>query len=162
MWKSLTCTLAATLLIGSAIAQISASGGPIRVTAERSEVLDREKQVILIDDVNISQGDAKLRADMVTLTYTSDDGGSSGNFGTAFGDIKSMSARGGVYYVTPELTATSDTGLYEASTNTITLSGNVGLLRGGDVAKGSVLTIELALGRTTLDGGVNMVITPAN
>ncbi len=162
MWKSLTCTLAATLLIGPAMAQVSASGGPIRVEAERSEVLDREKQVILIDDVHILQGDARLSADMVTLTYASADNGSSNNIGAAFGDIESMSARGNVYYVTPDFRATGDTGLYDVNTDTITLSGDVALLRGADIAKGSVLTIELALGRTTLDGGVSMVISSAN
>jgi len=73
-----------------------------------------------------------------------------------------MSARGNVYYVTPDFRATGDTGLYDVNTDTITLSGDVALLRGADIAKGSVLTIELALGRTTLDGGVSMVISSAN
>ena len=74
-----------------------------------------------------------------------------------------MTARGNVFYVTPDLKANGDLGVYVASTDTITLTGNIVLVRGEDVAKGERLTMELAAGKTSLDGGdsqVNMVIIP--
>lgn len=146
-------------------AQVSGEGGPIRVKADRSEVLDKERKVILIDNVDITQGTARLRADVVTLTYTgSGEDVSAAGLGSTFGDIKTLTARGDVFYVTPDLKANGDLGIYEASTDTITLTGNVILVRGEDVAKGERLTMELAAGKTTLDGGgqqVNMVIIPS-
>ena len=74
-----------------------------------------------------------------------------------------MTARGNVFYVTPDLKANGDLGVYVAAADTITLTGDIVLVRGDDVAKGESLVIELAEGRTTLDGGdsqVNMVIIP--
>ena len=42
-----------------ALAQISGEGGPIRVNADRSEVLERERKMVLIDNVDITQGTAR-------------------------------------------------------------------------------------------------------
>ena len=68
-----------------------------------------------------------------------------------------------MFYVTPDLKANGDLGVYVAATDTITMTGNVVLVRGEDVAKGERLDINLTEGRTSLDGGdsqVNMVIIP--
>ena len=153
----------ACLISPVALAQVSGEGGPIRVNADRSEVLERERKMVLIDNVDITQGDARLRSDVVTLEFSSSGNTTTSGLGSAFGDIRTMTARGNVFYVTPELKANGDLGVYVASTDTITLTGNVVLVRGEDVAKGERLVIELAEGRTTLDGGdsqVNMVIIP--
>ena len=155
--------LLAITLAGAASAQVSGEGGPIRVNADRSEVLDKERKVVLIDNVDITQGDARLRADIVTLEYGGGGETTTTGLGSNFGDIRTMTARGNVFYVTPELKANGDLGVYIASTDTITLTGNGVLVRGEDVAKGESLVMELAAGRTTLDGGdsqVNMVIIP--
>ncbi|MHA7900256.1 MAG: LptA/OstA family protein [Henriciella sp.] len=148
---------------GSVVAQVSGEGGPIRVNADRSEVLDKERKVILIDNVDITQGTARLRADIVTIEYGGGGDTTTSGLGSNFGDIRTMTARGNVFYVTPDLKVNGDLGVYVASADTITLTGNIVLVRGEDVAKGERLTIELEAGRTTLDGGgsqVNMVIVP--
>jgi len=162
--KAVFCALA-LCTSGTAVAQVSGEGGPIRVTADRSEVLDKERKVVLIDNVDITQGTARLRADIVTIEY----GGAGGSttttsgLGSNFGDIRTMTARGNVFYVTPDLKANGDLGVYIASADTITLTGDITLVRGEDVAKGDRLVMELAAGKTTLDGGnsqVKMVINP--
>lgn len=150
-------------LMGSAAAQVSGEGGPIRVNADRSEVLDKDRKVILIDNVDITQGTARLRADVVTLEYGSGGETTTSGLSSNFGDIRTMTARGNVFYVTPDLKANGDLGIYVAATDTITLTGNVVMVRGEDVAKGESLVMELSEGKTTLDGGdsqVNLVITP--
>ena len=156
--------LLATSLATSLHAQVSQEGGPIRVKADKSEVLERERKVILIDNVDITQGDARLRADIVTLEYA-DNASEGSGLGSTFGDIRTMTARGNVFYITPDLKANGEIGVYNAQTNTITVTGDVVLLRGEDVAKGERLTMNLTEGKTTLDGGtgnqVNMVITPS-
>ncbi|NQY95808.1 MAG: OstA family protein [Henriciella sp.] len=152
------------MTLGTAAAQVSGEGGPIRVNADRSEVLDKERKVILIDNVDITQGTARLRADVVTLEYGGGGNTSTTGLGSNFGDIRTMTARGNVFYVTPDLKANGDLGIYVAATDTITLTGNVVMIRGEDVAKGERLVMELEAGKTTLDGGdsqVNLVITPS-
>ena len=159
--------LALAVLAGAAMfpaaAQVSGEGGPIRLNADRSEVMERQRKVVLIDNVDIQQGDARLRADRVTLNY-SGSGETSTSGMTGFGDISSMEAVGEVFYVTPEIKATGNRGVYDASTDTITLTGDVVLIRGDDVATGEQLIMRLSEGRTVLDGGsgqVQMNIIPA-
>ena len=162
--KLMTAIGALTLFTNAtAMAQVSGEGGPIRVNADRSEVLDKERKVILIDNVDITQGNARLRADIVTIEYGATGDTTTAGLGSNFGDIRSMTARGNVFYVTPDLKANGDLGVYVASTDTITLTGDIVLVRGEDVAKGERLVMELEAGKTTLDGGdsqVNMVIVP--
>lgn len=157
MMRRLITTLAiAAIAAPAALAQISGEGGPIRVNADTSEVLERQRQVVLIDNVDIMQGNARLRADKVTIYY-----GGTGETQTAgmsgFGDIESMVAEGEVFYVTPDLKATGDVGTYDARADTITLTGEVVLVRGEDVATGRRLVMRLEEGRTTLDGGDGQV-----
>ncbi len=162
MLRLFAACAAALILAGPAFAQLSGEGGPIRVKADRSEVLDREKKVVLVDNVDIAQGNARLRANIVTLAYSGEGNTQTGALGSAFGDIQSMTAQGEVFYVTPDMKANGDLGVYEAGSETITLTGNVILIRGDDVAKGERLTMDLANGLTTLDGAVQMVIVPGN
>ena len=142
--------------LAPAAAQVSGEGGPIRVNADRSEVMERERRVVLIDNVDIQQGNARLRADRVTLNY-SGSGETRTSGMTGFGDISSMEAVGEVFYVTPEIKATGNRGVYEARTDTITLTGDVVLIRGEDVATGEQLVMRLSEGRTVLDGGAGQV-----
>ena len=161
-------TIAAVLCLTGAMsalpasAQVSGEGGPIRVNADRSEVSEKQRQVVLINNVDIMQGDARLRANRVVINYSgSGDTQTSGLGG--FGDISSMDAVGEVFYVTPEIKATGDKGVYVAAEDTITLTGNVVLIRGEDVATGERLVMQLSEGRTVLDGGqgqVQMNINP--
>ncbi|MGB3625994.1 MAG: LptA/OstA family protein [Henriciella sp.] len=145
-----------------AVAQVSGDGGPIKVNADKSEVLERQRKVVLIDNVDIMQGTARLRANRVTINYAGS-GGTETSGLTGFGDIESMEAVGEVFYVTPDLKATGDRGVYDAARDTITLTGEVVLIRGEDVATGQQLVMNLTEGRTVLDGGggqVQMNINP--
>ncbi|MEO0464931.1 MAG: LptA/OstA family protein [Pseudomonadota bacterium] len=156
----------AFLLVGSASAQLSSEGGPIRVNADTSSVLERERRVVVIGNVDIVQGDARLRADQVTLFYSDRDGETGGGgIGGSFGDIERMTAVGDVFYVTPDLKARGDTGTYNATTDVITLTGEeVVLIRGEDVATGCELELKVAEGRSNLKGcegdGVRILIMP--
>jgi len=147
--------LAAMLLgsAGSASAQLSSEGGPIYIDSERTETLERERKVLLKGNVDIQQGEARLRADDVTMIFSGTGGTQSSGIGSGFGDISSMIAEGQVFYVTPELKAKGDRGVYNAAADTITMTGNVALTRNRDVAEGQTLVMEIANGKTTLDGG---------
>ncbi|MCI4645158.1 MAG: OstA family protein [Hyphomonadaceae bacterium] len=146
-----------------AMAQLSSQGGPIRVNADNSSVLERERRVIVVGNVDIVQGDARLRADKVTLYYSGRDGAGQTGIGGSFGDIQSMVAEGEVFYVTPDLKARGDEGTYDAAADTITLIGEVVLIRGEDVARGNELVLNVSEGRSQLRGGdgrVQILIMP--
>ena len=154
------------LLMGvPAQAQISSEGGPIYINSERTESLERERKVLLVGNVDIRQGTARLRADTVTILFTGEraSGASAQGVAAGFGEVQSILAEGNVYYVTPELKAKGDRGIYELATDTITMTGNVALMRDRDVAEGQRLKMEISNRRTTLEGGggrTRMVIDP--
>ena len=143
---------------GPAQAQLSSQGGPIQVEADRGEVLERQKIAIYTGNVDITQGDARLRAHKVTVIY--DGQGGSSEAATGFGDLTSIIAEGEVFYVTPELKARGGKGTYDAKSETILLEGDVILTRGDDVATGDSLKLYLRDGRSVLDGGrIKTVLT---
>lgn len=148
-------------------AQISSDGGPIYINSERTETMQRERKVVLVGNVDIRQGTARLRADTVTILFSGEQGEGASTTGVAagFGQIQRIQAEGDVYYVTPELKAKGDRGVYELATDTITMTGNVALMRDKDVAEGQVLRMEVANQRTTLEGGggrIRAVIDPSS
>ena len=155
---------AIAMIAAPAHAQISSEGGPIYINSDRTESLERERKVLLIGNVDIQQGEARLRANQVTMVFADKEGGNkTSTLGGSFGEIESMTAEGDVFYVTAELKAKGDRGVYDAATDTITMTGNVALMRGRDVAEGAVLTLEIGNRRTTLDGGqgpARMMIDP--
>lgn len=151
--KFLGAALAVSALAAPAMAQISSEGGPIYIDSERTESLERERKVLLIGNVDIQQGTARLRADTVTIIFAAKQGEEAGGVGSGFGQIQTLVAEGNVFYVTPEMKAKGDRGVYEAAVDTITMTGNVALMRDRDVAEGQTLKLEVSKRRTTLDGG---------
>lgn len=156
----------ALMMAAPAYGQISSDGGPIYINSERTESMEREQTVLLVGNVDIRQGTARLRADRVTILFTGRGEGEAANSVVGgFGQIRSILAEGNVYYVTPELKAKGDRGVYELATDTITMTGNVALMRERDVAEGQTLRMEISNRRTTLEGGggrTRMVIDPSN
>ncbi len=150
-----------------AFAQISSEGGPIYINSERTESLELERKVLLIGNVDIQQGDARLRADTVTMIFTERPAGAtqSSTVGGGFGQVQTMIAEGNVFYITADMKAKGDRGVYDAASDVITMTGNVALMRERDVAEGAVLRVEIGNRRTTLDGGdgrTRMVLEPDN
>jgi lipopolysaccharide export system protein LptA len=149
-----------------AFAQISSDGGPIYINSARTESLQNERKVVLIGNVDIQQGTARLRADTVTIRFNGNaNGGNSSSIAGGFGQVENIVAEGNVYYVTPELKAKGDLGVYELATDTITMTGKVALMRERDVAEGETLRMEIKNRRTTLEGGsgrTRMVIDPSS
>lgn len=149
-----------------AAAQISSEGGPIYINSSRTESIQNERRVVLIGDVDIQQGTARLRANTVTIRFLENSGTNQTNtVAGGFGQVETIVAEGNVYYVTPELKAKGDRGVYELATDTITMTGNVALMRDRDVAEGQTLRMEVKNRRTTLEGGsgrTRMVIEPSS
>ena len=163
--KVLVSLAALVALAAPAAAQISSDGGPIYINSERTESLERERKVLLVGNVDIQQGDARLRADTVTMIFAERPAGAAETtgVGSGFGQIQTMVAEGNVFYITADMKAKGDRGVYDAASDVITMTGNVALMRERDVAEGAVLRVEIGNRRTTLDGGdgrTRMVIEP--
>ncbi len=119
------------------------SNQPVNYAADRIELQDRQKRVVLSGDVQITQGDLRLTAQRTTVAYT-DAGGLR---------IQRIDATGGVVVTRGSERASGSAGVYDFNRRVIILSGGVALRRGGDTLNGGRLTIDLNSGLSSVDGG---------
>lgn len=138
---------AAAALVGSQ--QIGAQGiaghnsnAPVNYAADRIELQDKQKRVILSGNVDITQGDLRLRAARTTVAYT--DAGAL--------QIQRIDATGGVVVTRSGETARGDAAVYDFNRKIITFAGNVAIRRGTDTLNGGRLVMDLNSGLTSVDG----------
>ncbi len=137
---------AASLLavVGGAVAQTSSqaranvSRQPIQVGAQTGEYT--ATGFSLRDQVEITQGPNRLRADAVEGVRSND-------------QFSSVTATGGVYYVTPNETIRGDRAVYTVSNATIVVTGDVILTQGKNVLTGSRLTYNVDTGAASMASG---------
>jgi len=118
------------------------SQAPVNYSADRIELQDKQKRVVLSGNVAISQGDLSLRAARTTVAYT-DEGGLK---------IQRIDATGGVMVTRGEETARGEVAIYDFNRRIITMAGGVALRRGGDTLNGGRIVIDLASGLSSVDG----------
>lgn len=118
------------------------SDAPVDYQADRIEVQDKAKRVVLSGNVDISQTDLRLQAARTTVAY-SDAGGIR---------IDRIDATGGVQVTRGTESARGDVAVYDFGRNIITMTGNVALRRGGDTLNGGRLVIDLDSGLSSVDG----------
>ena len=119
------------------------SNQPVDYAADRIELQDKQKRVVLSGDVQITQGDLRLTAQRTTVAYT-DTGGLR---------IQRIDAVGGVVVTRGSERASGAAAVYDFNRKVIILSGGVALRRGGDTLNGGRLTIDLNSGLSSVDGG---------
>lgn len=118
------------------------SKAPVNYAADRIEVQDKAKRVVLSGNVDISQSDLRMRAARTTVAYS--DAGEI--------QIERIDATGGVQVNRGSETARGDVAVYDFGRNVITMTGNVALRRGGDTLNGGRLVIDLDSGLSSVDG----------
>ena len=134
---------------------------PVHIEAATLEVRDKEKQATFSGDVKVTQGDTGLRCKSLVVFYDQggEDSGSSMKAATpgpgGQQKIKKLEARGGVVVTQKEQTATGDFGLFDMTTNTVTLSGNVVMTQGQNVLRGERLVVDLTSGVSRVESGKN-------
>ena len=106
---------------GQSIAGFNSSA-PVNYAADRIELQDKQNRVVLSGNVEISQGDLRVRSARTLVAYT-DNGGVR---------IQRIDATGGVTVTRGGEVAQGDVAIYDFNARVITLSGNVRLNRGGD------------------------------
>lgn len=136
---------------GSADAGITPgnSKAPIDITAEGQEVFQAQRLVIYKGNVEATQDTSRLRTPELRIYYKAKNAEpgqpkqpSSGDIGADTGGIDHIDAAGPVYYITPNENARGDHLNYVKDTNIITMTGNVVLVHGKDVAKGDRLVMN--------------------
>lgn len=118
------------------------SDAPVTFAADRIELQDRQDRVVLAGNVDITQGDLRLRAARTTMAFTDAD------------ELKihRIDATGGVTVTRGTQSAEGAVAIYDFDRRIITLAGNVALRRGGDVLNGGRLVIDLSTGVASVDG----------
>ncbi|MBW8785065.1 MAG: OstA family protein [Novosphingobium sp.] len=118
------------------------SNAPVNYAADRIELQDKNKRVILSGNVDITQADLRMRAARTTVAYT-DAGGLK---------IQRIDATGGVEVNRANETARGAVAVYDFNRRLITMAGGVALRRGTDTLNGGRLVIDLASGVSSVDG----------
>ena len=130
---------------------------PYDISADQQEVFNEQHRSIYRGNVVVIQGADRLNTPQLTLIFTpkaAPAGGkpapSAASATSTFGKIQQMDAEGPVYFTTPTQNAKGDHGVYLASNDTITLTGNVVLVQNKDVSTGDKLVIDRTTDHYTL------------
>ena len=118
------------------------SKAPIDVTANEAEVIQSKCLAIWRGAAEAVQGQARLRAD--TITVYSIPKGVDANGQASCGGADRIVADGHVYYVTPQQNARGDHAVYSQSDDQIVITGDVIVVQGNDVARGDRLTLKVS------------------
>lgn len=118
------------------------SNAPVNYAADRIELQDKQKRVVLSGNVDITQDELRLKAARTTVAYTD------------AGDLKiqRIDATGGVVVTRRDERASGDAAVYDFNRKIITMVGNVALRRAGDTLSGGRLVIDLNTGISSVDG----------
>lgn len=144
------------------------SDQPIQIDANSLEVKDQEKKAIFTGNVVVQQGDTNMRSKELVVFYDGKPTDGAAPAPAADGNpmssstIRRLEINGGVIVTTKEQQATGDQGVFEAKSNTITLTGNpVVLTQGPNVIRGKRLVVDLTTGTSRIEGGrVQSLIVP--
>jgi len=136
--------------VGGANAQLSSQGGPISYSSDNLEYMDGDRTLVLTGNVDLLQNDARLQASKLTLYFEKGAKDPSGTAAMGSGQIERIVASGDVHYVRPKQKARGDQAVYQASTDTVTFSGNVVISNDDNVLRGETLVLQIGSGRTTL------------
>ena len=146
------------LLAGAAAGQTSGFGSaqdtrqPVEVTADNLSVDQRTGKAVFSGNVLSGQGQMRLAADRVTVTYAQ---GSQQR-------ISALRAEGNVTLSSGQDAAEARTADYDVESGNVVLTGDVLLTQGGNVLAGDKVTVNLATGTATAAGRVRSVLQPGN
>ena len=136
---------------GAVMAQTTTAGGgndssaPVDISADEQEVITSQCKTIFRGAVEVLQDKARMRASTMTVynrRKTPGKASSAPGGNNDCGDVDHVEADGNVFYVTPEQTVRGDHAVYDYSTDTIVVTGDVVAVQGQDVARGDRMTIK--------------------
>ncbi len=156
--------LTAALLVGVSNGVLAQTAGvpggfkhdstqPIKISADALEVRQNEQIAVFTGSVDARQGDVRMQAQRLTVTYDPDAEDTSQS-----GAIRKVRADGDVFISSPDSTASGNWADYDVATGNITMGDTVTLTQGkgdcGNVIGGTSLFINLNSGLAQMQGGL--------
>ena len=154
-----TAFVVAMLLAAPAFAQTNInlggiradSSAPVEVAADSLTVDQDTGTAVFSGNVAIGQGDLRLSAGSVRVIYDE-----------ATGDITKLNASGGVTFVTATEAAEAQTAVYDLTSGTIVLTGDVLLTQGASALSANQMTVNVNTGTAQMSGRVRTVFQRGN
>ncbi|UTH44336.1 lipopolysaccharide transport periplasmic protein LptA [Loktanella salsilacus] len=119
---------------------------PVEVTADNLNVDQDTGSAVFSGNVVIGQGDLRLSAPSVQVTYAADSG-----------DITRLQATGGVTFATATEAAEAQSADYNLANGLLTLNGNVLLTQGQSALSADSMVLDLNAGTAQMNGRVRTV-----
>jgi lipopolysaccharide export system protein LptA len=140
---------------------------PVKIEATTLEVRDKDKVATFLGNVHLVQGDTTMRCKSLVVYYEDNrDKDKNKDKKTAGSGMKAaepgpggqqqirrIEAKGGVHVTQKDQFATGETGIFDMTTNTVTLMGNVVVTRGKDILRGHRLVVDLTTGVSRMEAG---------
>lgn len=148
----LAAAAAVALLAAPAAAQLAQnSDAPVDLTADELEVLNAQCLSIWRGSAEALQDSSRLRADVLkTFFHVTGSTRTASATSTSCGELQRIEAEGNVYYVTPEQRVRGRNAVYDAATETITVTGDVVAAQGQNVLRGDRLVINVSTGHAQM------------
>jgi lipopolysaccharide export system protein LptA len=154
-FATITPLMLALTLAGGAHAQVETrSKAPIDITADTAEVSNARCVAIWRGAAEAIQEKTHLRADTITV-YSRPKAGAGGDGQTACGGADRIEADGHVYYMTLDQNARGDHAVYFQNRDEIVITGDVVVVQGLNVARGSKLTIKVSTHEATMSAAAS-------
>lgn len=152
---------------GNASSPLGGLGGdskePIKIDADKLDVLDKENKAVFTGNVVAVQGETTVRCSVMTVLYEGRGGGqggagaarattpapAAGGNGQSPGNdssIKRILCKGPVTVVSKTQAATSDNAEFDRANNVVIMTGNVALNDGPNITRGEKLTYNTVTG----------------
>ncbi len=135
---------------------------PVHIEAATLEVRDKDKLATFSGNVRVKQGDTNMRSKSLLVFYEQDASEKGAKPASAMQaatpgpggqqKIKRLEARGSVVVTQKDQTATGELGIFDMTTNTVTLTGGVVMTQGQNVLKGERLVVDLTSGVSRVEG----------
>ena len=143
----------ALLAAGSASAQLAQnSDAPVDITADELEVFNTECRAIWRGNAEALQDTSRLRADVLTIINKSGPAKPGAAAGANCGELDRMEAQGSVYYVTPQQRVRGNAAVYDATAESIVMTGDVVAVQGQNVLRGTRMVINTRTGQGQMQG----------
>ncbi len=140
---------------------------PIKIDADKLDVLDKENKAVFTGNVVAVQGETTVRCTVMTVLYEGRGGGEGGaGAGRAAApaapaapgqandsSIKRILCKGPVTVVSKTQAATSDNAEFDRANNVVIMTGNVALNDGPNITRGEKLTYNTITGVANVETG---------
>ncbi|MBV1862880.1 MAG: lipopolysaccharide transport periplasmic protein LptA [Rhodobacteraceae bacterium] len=122
---------------------------PVEVTADALNVAQASNTAEFIGNAKAIQGDMRLGADKVIVTYNQEQSA-----------IETVVATGDVVFTNGTEVAEASKAVYRLGSSEVVLTGNVLLLQGPNAISGDTLTLDLNTNKGSMRGHVKTVFVP--